>query len=435
MMELARKVAASLPAAETERSSAMDIRNYALVTAAYWGFTLTDGALRMLVLLHFHELGYTPVNLAFLFLLYEFFGIVTNLFGGWIGSRLGLRVTLFGGLATQVVALLMLSAVSAAWAGWLSVGLRHGRAGPLGHRQGPHQDELEERRQARRARGQPVAPLQLGGAPHRLEERPQGRRLLPRRRAARALWASAWPLWAMAGALAVVLAFSVLSLRQDLGKSQGEGEVQAALLEDAARSTCSRLRGSSSSASRDVWFVVGLPIFLYDALGWSFSAVGAFLAAWVIGYGMVQAAAPRFVRGGAGADRRRPRRPALGLRPGRASRRRGSPSRQLDWHPTVAGPRRAWHSSASSSPSNSVGALLPDPRLHRLATRSPSTSASTTWPTPCGRLLGTLLSGVMYLIGGLPACLWTATLLVLAATLLTLRLPTADPSPTSSLTS
>ena len=28
-------------------------RNYAVVTASYWSFTLTDGALRMLVLLHF----------------------------------------------------------------------------------------------------------------------------------------------------------------------------------------------------------------------------------------------------------------------------------------------------------------------------------------------------------------------------------------------
>ena len=72
-----------------------DIRNYALVTAAYWGFTLTDGALRMLVLLHFYTLGYSPLEIALLFVLYEFFGIVTNLVGGWVASRLGLKVTLF----------------------------------------------------------------------------------------------------------------------------------------------------------------------------------------------------------------------------------------------------------------------------------------------------------------------------------------------------
>ena len=61
-----------------------DLRNYAVVTAAYWTFTLSDGALRMLVLLHFYTLGFTPFQLAFLFLLYEFFGVVTNLLGGWV---------------------------------------------------------------------------------------------------------------------------------------------------------------------------------------------------------------------------------------------------------------------------------------------------------------------------------------------------------------
>ena len=98
-----------------------DLRNYAIVTAAYWGFTLTDGALRMLVLLHFNALGYTPFQLAFLFVLYEFFGIVTNLVGGWVGSRLGLKVTLFAGLALQVAALLMLSLVDPDWTMVLSV--------------------------------------------------------------------------------------------------------------------------------------------------------------------------------------------------------------------------------------------------------------------------------------------------------------------------
>src|SRR5271166_4976658 len=92
-----------------------DLRSYCLVTIAYWAFTLTDGALRMLVLLHFHELGYTPVELAFLFLFYEFFGVVTNLVGGWMAARMGLRVTLLGGLALQVLSLVMLGLVSPAW--------------------------------------------------------------------------------------------------------------------------------------------------------------------------------------------------------------------------------------------------------------------------------------------------------------------------------
>src|SRR5436853_4733027 len=103
-------------------SAAISIRNYAIVTAAYWAFTLTDGALRMLVLLHFNQLGYTPVQLAFLFLLYEFFGIVTNLVGGWLAARTGLRLTLVLGLALQIVALALLALVNRTWSMSLSVG-------------------------------------------------------------------------------------------------------------------------------------------------------------------------------------------------------------------------------------------------------------------------------------------------------------------------
>src|ERR1039458_9977299 len=97
------------------------VRNYVLVTIAYWAFTLTDGALRMLVLLHFHALGYTPVELAFLFVLYELFGVVTNLLGGWMASRMGLRVTLLGGLALQVVSLVALGCVEPGWSKAASV--------------------------------------------------------------------------------------------------------------------------------------------------------------------------------------------------------------------------------------------------------------------------------------------------------------------------
>src|SRR5204863_7851207 len=101
--------------------AALSIRNYAVVTAAYWAFTLTDGALRMLVLLHFNELGYTPVQLAFLFLLYEFFGIVTNLVGGWLAARTGLRFTLVAGLALQVIALALLGLLNRGWSVSVSV--------------------------------------------------------------------------------------------------------------------------------------------------------------------------------------------------------------------------------------------------------------------------------------------------------------------------
>ena len=92
-----------------------ELRTYAAVTSAYWGFTITDGALRMLVLLHFHTLGFSPLDLAFLFLLYEATGIFSNFYGGWIGSRFGLRVTLFAGVIIQICALIMLSVVQPDW--------------------------------------------------------------------------------------------------------------------------------------------------------------------------------------------------------------------------------------------------------------------------------------------------------------------------------
>ena len=100
----------------------MNVKNYVLVTAAYWGFTLTDGALRMLVLLHFHERGLNPIQLAFLFLLYEFCGILTNLFGGWLASSKGLKITLTSGLSLQIISLVLLSLVHPDWGLWLAVG-------------------------------------------------------------------------------------------------------------------------------------------------------------------------------------------------------------------------------------------------------------------------------------------------------------------------
>ena len=96
-------------------------RNYAIVTAAYWGFTLTDGALRMLVLLHFYKLGYSPFALAFLFLLYEAAGVLANLIGGWLATRYGIQRMLTVGLVTQIVGFTLLSMLDPAWTAAMSV--------------------------------------------------------------------------------------------------------------------------------------------------------------------------------------------------------------------------------------------------------------------------------------------------------------------------
>ena len=100
----------------------MNLRSYVVVTGAYWAFTVTDGALRMLVLLYFHDLGYSPLSLALLFLLYEFFGVFTNLIGGWVGTNHGLNRTLVAGLGLQIAALLVLTLHEPEWREWLAVG-------------------------------------------------------------------------------------------------------------------------------------------------------------------------------------------------------------------------------------------------------------------------------------------------------------------------
>ncbi len=102
-------------------ASSANLRNYILVTLAYWGFTITDGALRMIVLLYFNKIGYTPIQIASLFLFYEIFGVVTNFLGGWIGSQFGLKVTLYTGIGLQVFSLVMLSGLNPSWPQWLAV--------------------------------------------------------------------------------------------------------------------------------------------------------------------------------------------------------------------------------------------------------------------------------------------------------------------------
>jgi predicted MFS family arabinose efflux permease len=272
----------------------VDIRNYAVVTASYWGFTLTDGALRMLVLLHFHTLGYAPLELAFLFLLYEFFGVVTNLLGGWIGSRIGLKITLYSGIALQIFALWMLSLLDPAWERALSVayvvaaqGLS-GIAKDLTKMSSKSAIKLVVPEDAHSALFKWVALLTgsknaLKGAGFFL-----GAFLL-------ATLGFEYSLWSMAGGLAVILVAAFALLPDDLGKTKAKVKFSRIFSKSRAINLLSAARFFLFGA-RDIWFVVGVPIFLYEGLGWSFMQVGGFLAAWVIGYGMVQAVAPSVVR-------------------------------------------------------------------------------------------------------------------------------------------
>ena len=271
-----------------------DLRNYLLVTSAYWGFTLTDGALRMLVLLHFYQLGYSPFQIALLFLLYEFFGVVTNLLGGWVGSHYGLKITLTSGLMLQVVALVGLAQASADWPGYLSVGFvmimqaLSGIAKDLTKMSSKSAIKLVVPAHENARLYKWVALLTgskntLKGAGFFL-----GGLLL-------SLIGFKMSLYAMAAVLAVLFVLMQLSLKSTMGRAR----VRVKFSQLFSRSRQVNLLSAARLflfGARDIWFVVGLPVYLSAQLQWDHAEVGGFLALWVIIYGMVQAAAPRLVK-------------------------------------------------------------------------------------------------------------------------------------------
>jgi len=396
----------------------MERRSYTIVTASYWGFTLTDGALRMLVLLHFHSLGYSSVQLAFLFLLYEACGIVTNLLGGWIGSRFGLKLTLFSGLATQVVALLALSLVQPGWLEVLSVAYvmaaqaLSGVAKDLTKMSSKSAVKLlipalGSREAENRALFKWVAVLTgsknaLKGVGFLL-----GGVLLG--------WLGfQWTLWIMAGALFVVLLSGILTMRQDLGRSKAKVKFKQLFSKSREVNYLSFAR-FFLFGSRDIWFVVGLPVFLKETLNWSFAAVGSFMAAWVIGYGLIQAGAPALLRhGGAGSALR-----WVGILA--AVTGFLALAVELEFHlgivvlaglalfGMVFAVNSAIHSYLILAYTDSDDVAL-NVGFYYMANAG-------------GRLIGTLLSGVIYLFHGLSGCLWVSTGFVVVATALTGLLP------------
>ncbi len=267
-----------------------DLRNYAIVTGAYWVDTITDGAIRLLVLFYFDQLGYSPFALASLFLFYEIFGIVTNLVGGWLAARLGLKATLLDGPRHAD------RAPSPCWPlvpqSWLIVPYVMAAPGALRHREGPHQDELEERRQARRPGGRPGCALPLGRDPHRLEERAEGCRLLRRRAAAHGDRLPAAPSCSCSASWPPPSSSVLALMRGTLGRVDRKAKFtqmfsnnRAVNVARAARASCCSppATSGSSSACRSS----STP----SSTGAS-GQVGGFLAVWVIGYGIVQASAP-----------------------------------------------------------------------------------------------------------------------------------------------
>jgi MFS family permease len=267
-------------------------RNYAIVTAAYWGFTLTDGALRMLVLLHFYKLGYSPFTLAFLFLLYEAAGVLANLVGGWLATRHGISRMLVVGLVLQITGFLLLSLLSPAWTAAMSVAwvvLAQGICGVA--------------KDLTKTASKSAIKLTAGDASGRLfrwvawftgsKNAMKGFGFFLGGLLLEALGFRG-ALWTMAALLGCVLA-GVLAFVPPL---MGRAKASKSLRELFAKSRGVNLLAAARVVlfgARDVWFVVGVPVFLYSS-GWTFTMVGAFLALWTIGYGLVQAIAPSLVR-------------------------------------------------------------------------------------------------------------------------------------------
>ena len=263
------------------------LRQYLLVTFNYWNFTVTDGALRMLVVLYFYQLGYSPLNIALLFLFYEVFGVVTNLVGGWLGARIGLNRTMNIGLALQVIALLLLAVPSE----WLSIAwvmmaqALSGIAKDLNKMSAKSAIKTLIPNNQQGKLYQWVAVLTgsknaLKGAGFFL-----GGLLLT-------LVGFQTALLMMASLLTVVFISSVLLLESNMGKAKSKPKFTQILSTSKPVNILSAAR-LFLFASRDVWFVVALPLYLASVFEWEHATVGAFIAGWVIVYGVVQGSAPK----------------------------------------------------------------------------------------------------------------------------------------------
>lgn len=263
-----------------------DIRQYLLITGNYWAFTLSDGALRMLVVLHFHQLGYSPLDIALLFLFYEFFGVVTNLVGGWLGARLGLNRTMHIGLGLQIIALSMLlvptTLLTVPWV--MAAQALSGIAKDLNKMSAKSAIKLLVPDEAQGKLYQWVALLTgsknslkglgffLGGA------------LL-------VTLGFQYAIGTMAAVLTVVWILSIISLQKEMGKSKNKPKFTHVFSKSRSINILSAARCFLFGA-RDVWFVVALPVYLSMQFKWDHWQVGGFLALWVIGYGIVQTLAP-----------------------------------------------------------------------------------------------------------------------------------------------
>ena len=389
------------------------MKQYALITGSYWVFTLTDGALRMLVVLYFHELGYSPLDIAFLFLFYEFFGIITNLFGGWLAARMGLSATIISGLFLQTFALCMLlvdsSYLTVAYV--MAAQALSGVAKDL--------NKLGAKSSVKLVAGDNQTKLYrwvawLTGSKNALK----GVGFFAGGAGLATIGFTASVI-TMALCVGVVGAFALVLLDTNLGKASFKPKFSELFSKSRQINLLSAAR-LFLFAARDVWFVVALPVFLQLEMGWSSISVGTFLAAWVIGYGLVQAIAPKItnivhkgVPDGLAALLwclplvTVPVAMALGLQ------QRFDPAAVivlgLACFALVFAMNSALHSFLITSYANSDGVSL-DVGFYYTA-------------NAVGRLLGTVCSGWVYQAHGLAACLSVSAFFIALVLLISLQLP------------
>jgi predicted MFS family arabinose efflux permease len=382
----------------------------------------------MLVLLHFNELGYSPVALAFLFLAYEFMGIVTNLIGGWVGSQTGLGLTLRVGLGLQVAALIALTLQQESWAEWTSVVF----VMAVQALSGVAKDltKMSSKSAVKFVAGDGDGALfkmvaMLTGSKNALK----GVGFF----VGAALLASIGydaALWMLAAIVGIALVAIMVMLNEDIGKTKKRMPLGSILSKSISVNRLSAAR-VFLFASRDIWFVVALPVFLEEELGWSFYAVGGFLAAWVIGYGGVQSMAPRILASTRpdGSDQ------ANGIDRDVAGAQRWAMILGL-----IALTIATFVAADIAVTAVIVGGLIifgvafaVNSSVHSYLilaySNQDDVSADVGFyysANAVGRFAGTLLSGLLYLWGGLPVALWGTAVFVGVTWILTLRLPAVD---------
>ncbi len=389
------------------------IKQYLVITGNYWAFTLTDGALRMLVVLYFHQLGYSPLNIAMLFLFYEIFGVITNLVGGWLGAKLGLNKTMNIGLAMQVVALGML-AVPTEMLTVLYVMVAQALSGiakDLNKMSAKSSIKLLVPEGAEGKLYQWVA--LLTGSKNALKGLGffLGGLLLT-------LLEFKGAVIVMASLLAIVWVFSLIALKEDLGKAKNKPKFKDIFSKSSSINILSAARMFLFGA-RDVWFVVALPVFLAATFNWDHWRVAGFMASWVMGYGIVQSIAPYFT----------------GKQEGRVPTGRTAFlwAGYLTFIPAAIA--LALHFDFYIQPAIIIGLLIfgavfaINSSLHSYLIVSYASSDGVSldvgfyyMANAMGRLIGTVLSGWVYQSYGLEACLWLSSLFVATACLLSLKL-------------